>query len=210
MAGSPRKPMPREVSVIPNWHADRYSLRSSSSCSAVRIALLGRSLSSSSSRLRRVRTSANSEATKNPLSRIRTRTARSSRTLTGAAPPGSGLRPRRYFEEGEPPPGGAPTGTGPAAEPLLRGGSASLTDAGQSTVAPGPSGDAAGAGGGGDGARAARAAPEGPAESRARRRSPSARRAGARADAEAVPGRRRAPRAPRHSARRPPRSSATD
>ena len=30
IAGSPRKPMPSEASVIPNWQADRYWLRSSS------------------------------------------------------------------------------------------------------------------------------------------------------------------------------------
>src|SRR3982750_2534062 len=32
IAGSPRKPMPSEASVMPNWHADRYSLRLSSIC----------------------------------------------------------------------------------------------------------------------------------------------------------------------------------
>ena len=86
---------------MPNWQADRYSLRSSSSRSAVRTALFGFSRCSSSSRPRRVRTSANSDATKNPLSRIRTKTASRSRTLIRAAPSDRRLRASRYFEVGQ-------------------------------------------------------------------------------------------------------------
>ena len=83
-------------------------------------------------------------------------------------------------------------------EPLLRGGSASLTDAGQSIAGSAPS-DAGS--GGADGACGADAATVPPAGSRARRRSPAARRAGARPGAREARGRRRGRPAPRHSAR---------
>ena len=66
--------MPSEASVMPNWHADRYSLRLSSMCTT-RVARRSPAAASSSSLARRARTSANSAATKKPLTKISTTTA---------------------------------------------------------------------------------------------------------------------------------------
>src|ERR1051325_3333709 len=95
MAGSPRKPMPSEASVMPNWHALRYSLRSSWSSSARCAPALPLSARScNEDRLERTRP--NSAATKKPFMAIRTATARSSRTVTRLGR----VRARRYFERG--------------------------------------------------------------------------------------------------------------
>src|SRR4051794_38812891 len=91
IAGSPRKPMPRLASVMPNWHADRYWLRSSMRTSD-RCAARLPSSPSSSRRVRRDRTSANSAATKKPLASTSRTTAIRKSAVTG--------RPvvNRYFE----------------------------------------------------------------------------------------------------------------
>ena len=74
IAGSPRKPMPSEASVMPNWQAERYSLRSSS-CLMTTAARRSPAEAISSSLARLARTSANSAATKKPLAKISTMTA---------------------------------------------------------------------------------------------------------------------------------------
>ena len=87
--------MPSEASVMPNWQADRYWLRSS--CwRAARAAPRRPSRACSSSRPRFARTSANSAATKNPFTSTSTRTATISSAVMGRRP-GS-----RYFEGGRP------------------------------------------------------------------------------------------------------------
>src|SRR5215211_2781249 len=89
IAGSPRKPRPSEVSVMPTCAADRYRDRSSIMLTAVAAPRLPAPASVWRCALCE-RTSANSAATKNALRRTRTRTASSSRAIIG--PP--------YFEEG--------------------------------------------------------------------------------------------------------------
>src|SRR3954447_7356591 len=94
IAGSPRKPMPSEVIVMPSWHPDRYSEISSISATATWAPGSVPAVSASSARL--ARTSANSAATKKPLRRMRTRTARSRSAVIEAAP-GPAARRARYF-----------------------------------------------------------------------------------------------------------------
>ncbi len=67
IAGSPRKPIAIEASVIPNWQAASDS-SILSSCSSASSAPASPSFASASIRPLRVRTSANSAATKSPLS----------------------------------------------------------------------------------------------------------------------------------------------
>ena len=68
IAGSPRKPIPIEARVIPNWHAASDS-SILSSCSSACSAPASPRFASSSIRPLRVRTRANSAATKSPLIR---------------------------------------------------------------------------------------------------------------------------------------------
>ena len=89
--------MPSDASVMPNWHADRYSLRLSSMWTT-RLARRSPASAISSSLARRARTSANSAATKKPLAKIRTTTAlsRSAIKWTGG---GRARAVGRDFEE---------------------------------------------------------------------------------------------------------------
>src|SRR3954452_2465184 len=87
--------MPSEASVMPNWQAERYWLRSSCSDSA-RAAPALPSSARSCSEERFERTRPNSAATKKPLTAMRTATAKSSRTVTRRGR----VRARRYFEKG--------------------------------------------------------------------------------------------------------------
>src|SRR3954468_8365918 len=82
IAGSPRKPRPSEVSVMPTCAADRYRDRLFIMFTAVAAPRLPRSASVCRCALRE-RTRANSAATKNALRRTRTRTARRSRAIIG-------------------------------------------------------------------------------------------------------------------------------
>ncbi len=88
--------MPSEVSVMPNWHADRYCVEvvvqrdraAARRAGRRRPAPAARRGASARARTRRPR--------RTPLTRIRTTTARSSRAVTR----GGRVRARRYFERG--------------------------------------------------------------------------------------------------------------
>jgi hypothetical protein len=93
-AGSPRKPMPIEATVIPTWHADSAS-EMSSSWRTTLAAALSPSAASCSIRARLTRTSANSAATKKPFSAISTNSRARRTALIGALP---GVYAAAYFE----------------------------------------------------------------------------------------------------------------
>ena len=95
--GSPRKPIPIEAIVIPIWQAERDSSMRSS-CSTTASAPASPSSTACSILPRRVRTRANSAATKKPLIAINSARRTSSRTLIGYA--------ARYFGLGRPRPFG--------------------------------------------------------------------------------------------------------
>src|SRR5262249_40554203 len=99
--GSIRAPMPIEAIVIPTWQADRYSSISASSESTIEARLLPWE-ASCSSRDRRDRTSANSAATKTPLTTIRSRsrTRRSALIVARLAQALGRRTARTYFEGG--------------------------------------------------------------------------------------------------------------
>ena len=80
--GSPRNPMPIEAIVIPTWQADRDS-SILSSCSTTAAAPDSPSSASCSILPRRLRTSANSAATKKPLIATRTSSRTSRSALIG-------------------------------------------------------------------------------------------------------------------------------
>ena len=97
-AGSPRKPMPIEAIVIPIWQAESDS-SILSSCSTTASAPASPSSASCSILPRRLRTSANSAATKKPLIAINSSRRTSRRTLIGYAARYFGLGRRRPFGE---------------------------------------------------------------------------------------------------------------
>src|SRR3954452_7695897 len=100
IAASPRKPMPRDASVIPNWHELRY-FEMSSRILSVRAAPGLPSRASCSMRGLRVRTRENSAATKNPFNSTSTSTPRRRRACVKRAPlRGLWRRGCRYFEAG--------------------------------------------------------------------------------------------------------------
>src|SRR5918992_3975869 len=119
IAGSPMKPMPSEAIVMPSWQADRYSSMRSI-CFSASAAPRAPSSRSASMRDSRVRTSANSAATKKPLAATSTATPkrRSSSVISDAE-----LLAGCYFEDRR---------------------RRSSADAAESSIASGQSGDAAG------------------------------------------------------------------
>src|SRR3954447_4932805 len=120
IAGSPRKPRPSEVSVMPTCAADRYRDRLSIMFTAVAAPRLPRSASVCRCALRE-RTRANSAATKNALRRTRTTTASSSRAIIDGPRYFEGCRRRssgRRAEDSVDPPGRRTVSRHTGAEPM--------------------------------------------------------------------------------------------